>query len=88
MPDRAPASGIIKSQSTGNSVVTYAAAAAGFIQEIGKSANNVPFLNVVVGVSVLIMNTVEVRVLCFLILSAFEYPLNARKPPVCQKEQR
>jgi hypothetical protein len=72
MPDRAPASGIIKSQSTGNSVVTYAAAAAaGFIQEIGKSANNVPFLNVVAGVSVLIVNTVEVRVLCFLLLSAF-----------------
>jgi hypothetical protein len=46
--------------SSGNSVVTYATSAAGFIQEIAKSTSHIPFLNVVAGVSLLILETVEV----------------------------
>ncbi|KAJ6471732.1 P-loop containing nucleoside triphosphate hydrolase protein [Mycena vitilis] len=50
---------IVKPSSGATSVVAYASAAAGFLQEIAKSATNVPFLGVVAGVSILILDTVE-----------------------------
>ena len=43
------------------SAVTYTTAAARFLQDFAKCTNNVPFLGVIAGVTILILETMEVR---------------------------
>ncbi|KAJ6549061.1 P-loop containing nucleoside triphosphate hydrolase protein [Mycena vulgaris] len=56
MPSYDPVFGTKNSYS---SLLTYATTAARFLQDIAKSTNSVPFLSVIAGVTILILETVE-----------------------------
>ncbi|KAJ7459691.1 hypothetical protein FB451DRAFT_1563419 [Mycena latifolia] len=51
--------GTTRSLPSSDSIITSTKVAAGFLQEIANFTNNVPFLDVVAGVSILILETVE-----------------------------